>query len=63
MFIDGVYGGPASDYAELFETVHGHAIEPGYFVTLVGRRVVVADASSDYLLGVTTASPGFLAGR
>lgn len=60
MFIDGVYSGPASDYAELFETVTGQPIEPGYFVALKGRKVLPVNPESDYVLGVTTANPGFL---
>jgi hypothetical protein len=59
MFIDGVYGGPASDYAELFESVDGGPIEPGHFVTLTGRKVRLAGAAS-YVLGVTSGAPAFV---
>lgn len=49
-----------SGYSELFETVDGNPIEPGYFVTLRGRKIQIATTQDRYILGVTTVAPGFL---
>ncbi|WP_163192830.1 peptidase G2 autoproteolytic cleavage domain-containing protein [Clostridium thermarum] len=47
-------------YAEMFETLSGRTIDCGYFVTLQGRKVVVANSRDRYILGVTTATPTVL---
>ncbi|WP_139903712.1 peptidase G2 autoproteolytic cleavage domain-containing protein [Clostridium thermarum] len=47
-------------YAEMFETLSGRIIDCGYFVTLQGRKVVVANSRDRYILGVTTATPTVL---
>lgn len=50
--------GPGSaDYAEMFETVDGKSIEPGYFVTLDDKKIRKANEKDDYILGVTSATP------
>lgn len=49
-----------SGYSEMFETVDGNSIEPGYFVTLRGRKIKIASTKDRYILGVTTSAPGFL---
>lgn len=49
-----------SGYSELFETIDGNPIDPGYFVTLRGRKIQIATTQDRYILGVTTAAPGFL---
>lgn len=60
MFIDGIYGSPAADYAEMFETVDGKTIDVGYFVTTIGHKVQKATASDSYILGITSATPSLL---
>lgn len=49
-----------SGYSEMFETVDGNPIEPGYFVSARGRKIQIASGQDRYILGVTTAAPGFL---
>lgn len=59
--IDGTVTTPAADYAEMFETADGNPIEFGYFVTLEEDKVRIANSQDDYLLGITSAKPAFLA--
>jgi hypothetical protein len=47
-------------YAEMFETLTGRPIDCGYFVTLQGRKITVANSRDRYILGVTTATPTVL---
>lgn len=47
-------------YAEMFETVDGLPIDCGYFVTLNGRKVRIANDQDRFILGVTTATPTVL---
>lgn len=47
-------------YAEMFETLSGRTIDCGYFVTLQGRKITVANSRDRYILGVTTATPTVL---
>jgi hypothetical protein len=56
----GWFTGIAGDYAELFETVDGDAIDCGYFVTLDGEKVRKAEAGDDFIVGVTSATPAFV---
>lgn len=49
-----------ADYAEMFETIDGELLEPGYYVTLEGSKIKKAKASDQYILGVTTATPAVL---
>lgn len=44
-------------YAEMFETADGKPIDCGYFVTLNGRKVRIANERDRFILGVTTATP------
>ena len=39
-------------YAEMFETLDGQPIDCGYFVTLNGRKVRIANPRDRYILGV-----------
>jgi trimeric autotransporter adhesin len=50
-----------ADFAEMFETLDGKTIEPGYFVTLEGEKIRKASSNDNYILGVTNSNPGFLA--
>jgi trimeric autotransporter adhesin len=59
--IDGTVSTPAADYAEMFETADGNPIEFGYFVTLEEEKVRIANGQDDYILGITSAKPAFLA--
>ncbi len=64
VYIDVGLGGTGADYAGLFETESGQPIEPGYFVTFAGTgdRVRIAQAYDEYVLGVVSRAPGFVAG-
>jgi autotransporter adhesin len=59
--IDGTVTTPAADYAEMFETTDRNPIEFGYFVTLEEDQVRIANGQDDYILGITSAKPAFLA--
>ncbi|MCP3739916.1 peptidase G2 autoproteolytic cleavage domain-containing protein [Rossellomorea sp. BNER] len=59
--IDGAVTTPAADYAEMFETIDGNSIDSGYFVTLEGNKVRISNSQDDYILGITSAKPAFLA--
>ena len=63
-YIDGSWFGGGADYAELFESVTGQPIEPGYFVTFAGAsdKIRIANASDEYILGVVSRTAGFVAG-
>ncbi|MDQ0901546.1 peptidase G2 autoproteolytic cleavage domain-containing protein [Paenibacillus sp. V4I7] len=58
--IDGTVSSPAADYAEMFETVDGKPIEPGYFVTVEEDKVRIAVSSDFFVIGITSATPAFL---
>jgi hypothetical protein len=60
--IDGTVTTPAADFAEMFETIDGHPIDFGYFVTLEENKIRIADDQDDFILGITSANPAFLAG-
>jgi hypothetical protein len=63
-YIDNAWHGGGADYAELYETESGLPIEPGCFVTFAGatEKVREAQGGDDFILGVTSAAPGFVAG-
>jgi trimeric autotransporter adhesin len=50
-----------ADFAEMFETIDGKPIEPGYFVTLEGKKIKKVTQSNEYAMGITTSAPAFLA--
>jgi trimeric autotransporter adhesin len=50
-----------ADFAEMFETLDGKPIEPGYFVTLEGDKIRKAKAGDTFILGITSSNPAFLA--
>ncbi|XRD23394.1 peptidase G2 autoproteolytic cleavage domain-containing protein [Lysinibacillus fusiformis] len=60
--IDGTVSMPASDYAELFETVDSIAIDVGYFVTFdeESDKIRKAHNKDDYILGITSSTPAIL---
>ena len=58
--IDGTVSSPAADYAEMFETVDGNPIEPGFFVALEEDKVRIASSTDRYIIGITSAKPAFL---
>ncbi|ANE47700.1 hypothetical protein SY83_17015 [Paenibacillus swuensis] len=58
--IDGTVSSPAADYAEMFETLDGLPLEPGYFVALEQDKVRTATESDRFVIGVTSAKPAFL---
>lgn len=60
MSVQGRFIPGGQDYAELFESVNGEAIDVGYFVTLVDDKIRIATDQDDYILGVTSATPGII---
>ncbi|PWW43775.1 peptidase G2-like protein [Paenibacillus pabuli] len=62
LYIDGTVMSPAADYAEMFETLDGQPIEPGYFVTTVGEKIRKATNRDDYVAGIVSARPSFIGG-
>ncbi|MNB79008.1 Hep-Hag [compost metagenome] len=64
LYLDGTVISPAAaDYAEMFETSDGQALEPGYFVTFDGgsEKIRRAHAGDSYILGVVSGRPAILA--
>ncbi|WP_310830322.1 peptidase G2 autoproteolytic cleavage domain-containing protein [Paenibacillus pedocola] len=64
LYLDGTVISPAAaDYAEMFETADGIALEPGYFVTFdgAGDKIRKATSGDSYILGVVSARPAILA--
>lgn len=59
--IDGTFTTPAADYAEMFETIDGNPIDFGYFVTLEESKIRIANDQDDFILGITSAKPAYLA--
>ncbi|MEQ8176028.1 MAG: peptidase G2 autoproteolytic cleavage domain-containing protein, partial [Syntrophomonadaceae bacterium] len=57
MYVDGSFIPGGADYAEMFETVDGNSIEPGYFVTLIDEKICRAGSPDDYILGITSSNP------
>jgi hypothetical protein len=62
LYIDGTVMSPAADYAEMFETVDGLPLEPGYFVTSKKDKIRIATEGDRYILGVTSARPSIVGG-
>jgi hypothetical protein len=62
LYIDGTVMSPAADYAEMFETVDGLPIEPGYFVTSDKEKIRIATEKDSYILGITSARPSVIGG-
>lgn len=62
-FADVGWFGSGADFAEMFETIDGQPIDVGYMVTLDGEgdRIRKAKSNDNYLLGITSATPCFLA--
>jgi trimeric autotransporter adhesin len=60
MHVDGAFVPGGADYAELFETIDGKPIEPGYFVSVSGKKIRIAASADDYIMGVTSATPGII---
>ncbi|KRF18692.1 peptidase G2 autoproteolytic cleavage domain-containing protein [Paenibacillus sp. Soil787] len=60
MFVDGSFVPGGADYAELFETIDGKHMEPGYFVSVIGKKIRIASSADDYIVGITSATPGII---
>lgn len=59
LYVHQVIPGGA-DYAETYEWFDGNPQaeeRTGFFVTLLGDRIILADGDSDYILGVVSATP------
>ncbi len=63
-YIDVAWNAGGADYAEMYETETGKALEPGCFVTFAGtgKKVRLAQSYDPFILGITSAMPGFVAG-
>ncbi|MFS1512522.1 peptidase G2 autoproteolytic cleavage domain-containing protein [Chengkuizengella sp. SCS-71B] len=61
-FAGKITSGRGCDFAELFLTLDGKPIDNGYFVTTEGKKIRKATDKDNYILGVTSAVPGFLTG-
>ncbi|MGU3471316.1 peptidase G2 autoproteolytic cleavage domain-containing protein [Paenibacillus sp. D51F] len=55
-YIAGSYFSGGADYAEMYETIDGSSIEPGYFIALDGDRIRTAAAGDD-ITGISSAVP------
>lgn len=60
-FIRNAWHAGGTGYAEMYGTLCGQAIDPGYFVTLEGECIRVANDTDQFILGVTSAQAGFVA--
>ncbi|UUZ97444.1 hypothetical protein LJK87_25965 [Paenibacillus sp. P25] len=58
-FIDRTWFAGGANYAEMFETVDGQAIDCGYFVTFDGAegKIRICTDKDKYILGITSAQP------
>lgn len=61
-YIRNAWHSGKTGYSEVFCTNCGQAVDPGYFVTLDGVSIRKANAMDRFILGVTSAAPGFVAG-
>jgi len=59
-YIKNAWNAGGTGYAEMFRSAC-QTIDAGYFVTLRGDNIQLADCGDEYILGVTTATPGFVA--
>ena len=60
-YIRNAWYAGGTDYAEMFKSVGGVVIDPGYFVTLEGELIRIANENDKFILGVTSVSSGFVA--
>ena len=60
-YIRNAWHAGGTGYAEMYRTLCGQAIEPGYFVTLEGECIRIANDTDTFILGVTSALAGFVA--
>lgn len=59
----GAYQTSGADYSELFEWIDGNINNEdrrGYFVTLDGDKIRIANSEDDYILGIVSATPSVL---
>ena len=57
---DGVINSPTADYAEMFEWLDSNTTSEdrvGYFVTINNNKIVKANSSSKYILGIVSSTP------
>lgn len=59
-YIKNAWNAGGAGYAELFRS-ECQAIEAGYFVTLREDKIELVNCTEEYVLGVTAATPGFVA--
>jgi len=60
VFGKGAYNTSGADYAEFFEWEDGNANDEdrrGYFVTVIGNKIRIAQKDDNYILGVISATP------
>jgi hypothetical protein len=58
-YADIAWSTDGSDVGELLESLDGKHIEPGYFVTLIGKKICISH-SGEYILGVTSGHSSFI---
>lgn len=59
-YIKNAWNAGGTNYSEIFPS-ECQPIEAGYFVTLEGENIRLVKCREDYILGVTTSTPGFIA--
>lgn len=63
VYTDGQINSPAADYAEMFEWLDGNEANEdrvGYFVTLIGDKIIKATSDSKFILGIVSANPSVI---
>lgn len=59
----GVINSPSADYAEMFEWADKNTANEdrvGYFVTISGNKIIKANSSSNYILGIVSTTPAII---
>lgn len=60
-YIRNAWHAGGTGYAEIYKSLSSPTVEPGYFVTLEGESIRNANDLDQFILGVTSANPGFIA--
>lgn len=62
-YAEGTFYDGGADYAEMFEWNDGNESNEdrvGYFVTLIGNKIIKANTNSKYILGIISANPSIV---
>lgn len=63
VYAEGTFHDGFADYAEMFEWNDGNESNEdrvGYFVTLIGNKIIKANTNSKYILGIVSANPSII---